>query len=115
MRHDFDDGKYTVIFDEKTGKMEALRHGSPWQELSGNNLIYFMLSAVDTSTQTVAQLQARVAELEAALRIARQALEKISEAESEVFDADDTREMVTVAMDEEEMQKIAETALREAF
>ena len=70
---------------------------------------------LETSTQTVAQLQARVAELEAALRIARMALEKIAAAETEVFDADDTREMVTVAMDDEEMQKIAETALREAF
>lgn len=43
MQQDYDNGKYTVIFDEKTGKMEALRHGEPWQDLSGNNLVYWML------------------------------------------------------------------------
>ena len=73
------------------------------------------LNVHEATGLTPSQLQARVAGLEAALRIARMALEKIAAAETEVFDADDTREMVTVAMDDEEMQKIAETALREAF
>ena len=66
MRHDFDDGKYTVIFDEKTYRLEALRYGEPWQDLCGNNLVYFMLSAYDSTRLETAQLQARVAELEAA-------------------------------------------------
>lgn len=78
MRHDFDDGKYTVIFDEKTGKMEALRHGEPWQDLSGNNLVYFMLSAYDSTRLETAQLQAHVAELEAALRPALEFVETFS-------------------------------------
>ena len=45
MRHDFDDGKYTVINDN--GKLTALRHGEPWQDLCGNNLVYWMLVEVD--------------------------------------------------------------------
>lgn len=58
------------------------------------------------SDASLADAQAEIARL-------RGALEKISTAETTVFDADDTREMVIVAMDEEEMQKIASDALRE--
>lgn len=67
MRHDFDDGKYTVIFDETSGRMSALRYGDEWRDLCGDKLIYSMLSAYDSTSLEVAQLQARVAELEAAL------------------------------------------------
>ena len=67
MRHDFDDGKYTVIFDETSGRMSALRYGDEWRDLCGDKLIYSMLSAYDSTSLEVAQLQARVAELEAAI------------------------------------------------
>lgn len=69
MRHDFDDGKYTVIFDETSGRMSALRYGDEWRDLCGDKLIYSMLSAYDSTSLEVAQLQARVAELEAALSL----------------------------------------------
>jgi hypothetical protein len=45
MRHDFCDGKYTVIHEP--GKLTALRNGEPWQDLVGNNLVYWMLVEVD--------------------------------------------------------------------
>ena len=46
MKHDFADGKYTVINDN--GKLTALRHGEPWaRSLVGDNLIYWMLVEVD--------------------------------------------------------------------
>ena len=46
MRHDFADGKYTVINDN--GKLTALRHGEPWaRDLCGDNLVYWMLVEVD--------------------------------------------------------------------
>ena len=46
VRHDFADGKYTVINDN--GKLTALRYGEPWKrDLTGNNLIYWMLCEVD--------------------------------------------------------------------
>lgn len=57
MRQDYDDGKYTVIFDDKTGKLEALRNGAPWQDLSGNKLVYCMLSAHAASQAEVARLR----------------------------------------------------------
>lgn len=45
MRHDFADGKYTVINDN--GKLTALRHGEPWvRDLVGDNLVYWMLVKV---------------------------------------------------------------------
>jgi hypothetical protein len=47
MRHEFADGKYTVINDN--GKLTALRHGEPWgRDLVGDNLVYWMLIEVDT-------------------------------------------------------------------
>ena len=54
MRHDFADGKYTVIF-ESDGSLRALRHGEPWQDFSGNKLIYCMLQAFDDLKQSVVQ------------------------------------------------------------
>lgn len=38
-------GKYTLI-RESSGRMYALRYGEPWRELSGDNLIYFMLMRI---------------------------------------------------------------------
>ena len=43
MQKDYDNGKYTVIFDESTGAMYALRYGEYWKDLSGDKLIYWML------------------------------------------------------------------------
>ena len=42
--YDFADGKYTVVHDQ--GKLIALRYGEPWQDLAGNNLVYYMLMEV---------------------------------------------------------------------
>ena len=45
MKHSFDNGKYTV--ENNNGILTALRYGEPWQDLSGNNLVYWMLVEVD--------------------------------------------------------------------
>lgn len=58
MRHDFCDGKYTVINDN--GILSALRHGKPWgRDLVGDNLVYWMLVEVDRlKTQNAELLEA---------------------------------------------------------
>lgn len=39
MKHDFADGKYTVMMDDKGG-MTALRYGEPWKrDLVGDQLV----------------------------------------------------------------------------
>lgn len=43
MQKDYDNGKYTVVFDETTGALYALRYGEYWKDLSGDKLIYWML------------------------------------------------------------------------
>lgn len=60
MRHDFCDGKYTVVNDN--GTLSALRYGEPWyrDNLVGDNLVYWMLVEVD-------RLKAENAELKLAL------------------------------------------------
>ena len=45
MRHDFEDGKYTVINDN--GNLVALRHGEQWRDLNGDKLVCSMLLEVD--------------------------------------------------------------------
>lgn len=50
MRHDFNEGKHTIINDN--GKLTALRYGQPWErDLTGDNLIYWMLIEVDKLKQ----------------------------------------------------------------
>lgn len=62
-RMDFADGKYTVI--NENGKLTALRHGEPWgRDLTGDNLIYWMLmDALKLKAERDA-LAAKLAELE---------------------------------------------------
>lgn len=45
MKHNFEDGKYTVEFDR--GTLKALRNGEPWRDLTGDKLVYVMLAEVD--------------------------------------------------------------------
>lgn len=60
MRHDFLDGKYTVIFDETTGRLSALRYGEPWRDLVGDGMVLAMLQRVDALQQEVGALQQRI-------------------------------------------------------
>ena len=39
------DGKYAV-YQEKKGSLKALRYGEPWQDLCGNNLVFFLIDFV---------------------------------------------------------------------
>lgn len=33
------DGKYTLVFDEATGKFYCLRYGEPWRDLVGDKMV----------------------------------------------------------------------------
>ena len=59
MQHSFEDGKYTVISDDK-GNLKALRHGEPWQDLTGNKMVHAMLYEVDSLKTKVAELESAV-------------------------------------------------------
>lgn len=45
MRHEFDDGKYAVELTPDC-RINAYRNGEMWQDLTGNNLVYWMLVEV---------------------------------------------------------------------
>jgi len=47
MKIDLENGKYTYIFEEDTGKQYALRHGEDWRALTGDNLIYAMACEIE--------------------------------------------------------------------
>lgn len=63
MKQEFESGKYTVIFDEKTGALRALRYGEPWQDLSGNKMVYCMLSRVEELAEQRAELLGALQEM----------------------------------------------------
>lgn len=44
MEYTLENGKYTLIFDDKTGILEALRYGEKWRDLTGDKLVYSMLT-----------------------------------------------------------------------
>lgn len=51
------DGKYTVIQDA-TGKTYALRHGEPWRDCVGDNLVLALAYEVDALREKLARLEA---------------------------------------------------------
>lgn len=57
MRQDYDNGKYTVIFDRETGELRALRNGELWQDLSDNKLVYLMLVEHQRALDRIAELE----------------------------------------------------------
>lgn len=79
MRHDFADGKYTVINDN--GRLTALRHGEPWgRDLVGDTLVYWMLCEVD-------DLRAQRDALLEALKLAKSIIGHPDDAHSQMIDA----------------------------
>lgn len=59
---DFEDGKYTVIYDE--GHFKALRYGQPWRDLTGDNLVYSMLVKASQLKKERDALADKLAEVE---------------------------------------------------
>jgi len=49
MKHTVADGKYTIELNN--GNITALRNGEPWQDLTGNNLVFWMLVEIDNLKQ----------------------------------------------------------------
>lgn len=52
-----DNGKYTVIM-EADGRLHALRYGEPWQDLCGNNLVYFLAAELEDARKRLAEVHA---------------------------------------------------------
>ena len=50
-----DNGKYTAIM-EANGRLHALRHGEPWQDLSGNKLVYSLAAELEDARKRLAEV-----------------------------------------------------------
>lgn len=59
---DFNDGKYTVIYDN--GRLKALCYDQPWRDLTGDNLVYAMLVKASQLQAERDALAAKLKELE---------------------------------------------------
>ena len=53
-----DNGKYTVIM-EADGRLHALRHGEPWQDLCGNKLVYFLAAELEATRKALSEVVAK--------------------------------------------------------
>jgi hypothetical protein len=53
-RIDVADGKYTVVYDN--GQMSALRHGEPWRDINGDNLVYWLAVELRQARENVQAL-----------------------------------------------------------
>lgn len=70
MKYDFEDGKYTVSFDN--GNLTALRNGEPWgRDLVGDKLVYAMLAEVTRLAALNAELSEKLVDTEADLQSRR--------------------------------------------
>ena len=56
MIHSFDNGKYTLIYDN--GNITALRYGEPWnRDCTGDKLIFDMLCEIDELKSQLSSLK----------------------------------------------------------
>ena len=53
-RESFDNGKYTVVFED--GEFKALRYGEEWRSLTGDGMILSMLHEVERLRTIVAEV-----------------------------------------------------------
>lgn len=83
------DGKYTVVIGvgAHAGQLRALRYGDPWQDLTGNNLVYWL--AVE-----LREARAKLAALDEPKILSTRAE---FEADAEALDFDLTRRINPVA------------------
>lgn len=56
MKIELDNGKYTIIRDESS-QLTALRYGSPWRDLTGDNLIHELVYEVERLREELASLK----------------------------------------------------------
>lgn len=61
-RIELDGGKYTVI-KKDGGHMTALRHGEPWRDLAGDNLVYWLAVEIERLTAELAALRSPAPEV----------------------------------------------------
>lgn len=47
MRIELEDCGYTIIFNEKNGTFRADRHGEPWRDLTGDNMVLCMAQEIE--------------------------------------------------------------------
>jgi hypothetical protein len=57
------EGKYTIVFDESTGKLYALRYGAgnenggPWRNLVGDGMVLAMMQEIERLQEELAKLK----------------------------------------------------------
>lgn len=57
MKLDLEDGKYTILSDD--GRMQALRYGEQWRDLTGDNLVGALVSRIEELEYKLAAPQAQ--------------------------------------------------------
>jgi len=74
---ELENGKYTVYIDKKTNAFKALRHGEPWRDLCGDNLIFYLMIELIEANSENSCLQDKIAGLEQELPLDKNMTEAI--------------------------------------
>lgn len=61
-RIDLCDGKYSVIYDLRTGQSECLRYGEKWRDLCGDKMVLAMFDRIVELEAENARLRALIAD-----------------------------------------------------
>ncbi|AKO61080.1 hypothetical protein AXI76_gp179 [Pseudoalteromonas phage H101] len=48
MKIELENGKYTYVFEESTGRQEVYRHGELWQDETGNGFLLAMAQRIES-------------------------------------------------------------------
>jgi len=58
------DGKYTILIGEGAdgGQLKALRNGEPWQDLTGNKMVYCLASELQEARRAIAATEQAAAQ-----------------------------------------------------
>lgn len=62
MKIELSEGKYTLVFNETTGELNALRYGKEWRNLNGDGLVLSLGQRIEQLTSDLAAAQCEVKE-----------------------------------------------------
>lgn len=70
---ELNEGKYTYVFEESTGKQYALRYGETWRDLTGDNLVYWLGAKIEDQAKEIEGLRAAYDVVQGSIKIIREA------------------------------------------
>lgn len=69
IEHTLDSGKYSIKYQMEPHQFEALRHGEPWRDLTGDKLMLSIVMELQDYKDKVSELQALLLQCHSVLHV----------------------------------------------